>query len=272
MISIITAIYNGLPVNQLFLEKLRQYTHHPFELIIIDNGSTDGSREFFKENGAIVIENKANYSYPYCQNQGIKIASYNYLAFLNNDIVVAPDWDKLIIESMNANGLDVITVCGIERVESIEASKKLRNRWNKIKNLLLLFGHSKSNFARMVRWMYGDWDKFSQKRQAGYKQKVMEGFVGNSVITTRNAIEKIGLWDERIQAADFDIFLRTKKRSIEYQDIKPCHIALDVFNHHFIRITTKNKPPQFADAANLIRLEDKWDGEIELLMKDIWYK
>src|SRR5947208_13580 len=72
MISIITAVYNQLAVNRLFVENLRRYTHHPYELIIIDNGSTDGSAEFFEQQGATVIRNGANYSYPHCQNQGIK--------------------------------------------------------------------------------------------------------------------------------------------------------------------------------------------------------
>ena len=39
MISIITAIRNQLPMNQIFYENLLCYTHGPFELIIIDNQS-----------------------------------------------------------------------------------------------------------------------------------------------------------------------------------------------------------------------------------------
>ena len=48
-ISIITAIHNGLPFNQIYLENLKRYTHYPFELIIIDNASTDGSCDFFQK-------------------------------------------------------------------------------------------------------------------------------------------------------------------------------------------------------------------------------
>jgi hypothetical protein len=64
-----------------------------------------------------------------------------------------------------------------------------------------------------------------------------------------------------LQQADFDIFMRAKQRSLEVGDIKPCHIALGVYIHHFGRMTIKygnKKPIPFADANNLISLDTKW--------------
>ena len=269
MISIITAVHNQLEMNQLFLEHLRKYTVNPFEVIIIDNNSTDGTREYFEKEGCVVIKNDANFSYPYTQNQGIKAAKYDVFAFLNNDIIVCPQWDKKILESMHVNELDLITVCGIERVETPELTKQMGRKWKRIKNILKQFGLSKFNLKLMHKLMYGNWETFNQKRELAFKNKVIEGFVGNSVIFNRSALQKIGPWDERIQMADFDIYMRSKKRNLEHGDMKPCHIALNVFNHHYIRITAKSKPPAFADAHNMIKLEDKWnDAERQLLLKD----
>lgn len=262
MVSIITAIYNQLAVNRLFLASLQRYTHHPFELIIIDNGSTDGSADFFAANGATVIRNGANYSYPHCQNQGIKIARYDYLAFLNNDIIVSPQWDLHLIESMLHHQLDVITSCGIENVETPAATRRLRRRWQRIKNVVSLFGVSSKTLGWMHKWMYrGNWEAFSQKRYETYRLQVKEGFVGNSVLMNRNAIDKIGLWDERIQGADFDLYLRSKERSLLQADMKPVHIALDTYIHHYIRLTMKAGYPPFQDASNLISVAQKWPPE-----------
>ncbi|MBU0655714.1 MAG: glycosyltransferase [Gammaproteobacteria bacterium] len=258
MISIITAIYNQRAVNELYWESLQRYTHYPFELIIIDNGSTDGSADFFESVGATVIRNHANFSYPYSQNQGIAVARYPWLAFLNNDIIVSPDWDKHMLASMEKNGLDVATVCGIEQVENATATKALKRRWKKIKNLLGLFGHSKTILRLMHKWMYGDWETFCQTRQQKFAGQIKEGFVGNSVVMNRQAIEKIGLWDERLQAADFDLYLRSKQRAEQMGDMKPIHLLLDVYNHHYIRLTAKSKYPPFADRANLVNLDNKW--------------
>jgi GT2 family glycosyltransferase len=262
MISVITAVYNQLAVNRLFMDSLRRYTHHPYELIIIDNGSTDGSAEFFEQQGAAVIRNGGNYSYPHCQNQGIATARYDYLAFLNNDLIVSPDWDRHLVDSMQHNQLDVITCCGIEQVESHAETRKLRRRWQLIKNMVSLFGVSETSLRRMHSLMYrGDWTGFSERRYRDWRLQVKEGFVGNTVMMKRSAIDKIGLWDERIQGADFDLYLRTKERSLQYGDMKPVHVALDTYIHHYIRLTFKAGYPPFKDAANLIPLDQKWAPE-----------
>jgi GT2 family glycosyltransferase len=261
MISIITAIYNQRAVNELFWQNLKKYTHHPFELIIIDNGSTDGSADFFESVGAVVIRNNGNYSYPHSQNQGIEIAKYEWLCFLNNDIIVSPQWDKKMIANMLNNSLEVATTCGIEQIENNDATRKLKRRWQRIKNLVGLAGYNKTTLQLMHRWMYGDWEKFTSERHDRFKNTIKEGFVGNTVVMNSSALLKIGLWDEQLQGADFDLYLRSKIRAEKFGDIKPIHICLDVFNHHYIRLTAKTKYPKFIDHDNLIRLEDKWSDD-----------
>lgn len=267
MLSIITAVHNQLPVNRLFWEHLSRHTASPFELIIIDNASTDGSADFFESVGARVIRNQANYSYPYTQNQGIAAAQGEWLGFLNNDIVVSPDWDRHLMDNMSANGLEVATCCGIEQLETREETQKIKRRWKRIKGVCSLAGIGPFSLRLMHRWMYqGDWEGFCADRYRRFKLQAAEGFVGNTVMMTRSGLEKLGPWDERIQGADFDLYLRSKKRAREQGDIRPVHIALDTFNHHFIRLTLKARPPQFADAANLIPLESKWPAaELEWL-------
>lgn len=258
MISIIVAIYNQLHMNRIFHEKLKRYTHHPFELIIIDNLSNDGSREYFRNAGAKVIENDANYSYPYCQNLGIKNAKYDFFAFLNNDVIVAPQWDKKLLNIMKEKELDIITPCGFERLENRKIARRYKKKWQAIKIIIGFLGYGHFQLELMHKLMYKDWEDFCQKRFEKYGFGVMEGFVGNSVIMTRMAIEKIGLYDERIQGADFDLYIRSKKRSLEIGDIKPVHIALGVFHHHYIRLTAESVYPPLKDKDNLIPLEEKW--------------
>jgi GT2 family glycosyltransferase len=260
-LSIITAVHNQLAVNKWYVEHLKRCTRQSYELIIIDNASTDGSAEFFESVGAKVIRNPANYSYPYTQNQGIAVAQGEWMAFLNNDIVVPPAWDTRLLASAQRNGLDLLTVCGIERIETPAATRTLRRRWKRASLLVRLFGATQPWLALSHRWMYGDWERFSQDRARRFEGQILEGYVGNSVMMNRRAIELVGLWDERIQAADADLFLRAKKRVVEHGDIKPLHIALDVFVHHYIRITLRARPPAFADADRLMPLNHKWTHE-----------
>ena len=258
MISIITAIHNQINVNQLFWASLKKYTKNPFELIIIDNASTDGSAAFFEKVGATVIQNKANYSYPRCQNQGINKAQYDWLVFMNNDVIVSKDWDMHIMENMQINNLEVATVCGIEHLDTKIETQKIKRKWKRIKNILSILGKSKLVLSLMHKLMYSNWEHFTNSRYQKFQHQIVEGVVGNTVVMRRRVLDKIGLWDERIQAADFDLYLRTKKREINYKDIKASHICLDTFIHHYIRLTTYSNPPKFADQNNLITIDEKW--------------
>jgi len=266
-LSIITAVHNQLAVNRWYVEHLKRYTQQAYELIVIDNASTDGSAEFFEAAGAKVIRNAANYSYPYTQNQGIAVAQGEWLAFLNNDIVVPPSWNTRLLASAERNGLDLLTVCGIERIETPAATKQLRRRWKRASLPVRLFGATQPWLKLAHRWMYGNWERFCHDRAQRFEGQILEGYVGNSVLMNRRAIELVGVWDERIQAADADLFLRAKKRAVEHGDIKPLHIALDVFVHHYIRITMRANPPAFADASRLISLDEKWSREDALRLQ-----
>jgi glycosyltransferase involved in cell wall biosynthesis len=265
-ISIITAVYNQLAMNQIYWENLVKNTQHPFELIVIDNASTDASADFFESVGARVIRNAGNYSYPVSQNQGIAVAKGEWLAFLNNDIIVSEGWDEALIANAVHNQLDVITSCGIERIERKAATKKLRRRWNRIRGLVGLFGTGRHSLLLMHKWMYGNWSAFCQNRRERFKHQAVEGFVGNTVMFSRRALDILGPWDETQQAADFDLFLRTAMRAREVGDIRPMHIALDCFNHHYIRLTMKGGYPPFVDRDKLIPLDQKWTAEQRALL------
>ena len=259
MLSIVVAVHNQLAMNRLFWRHLSANTDGDWELIVIDNGSSDGSAGFFTGVGAKVITNNGNYSYPYCQNRGIEVAQGDCLAFLNNDVIVPPAWNTRLQASMRLHGMDVMTSCGIEHIETAAATKRLRRRWRWIKNLVLLIGgRSETALALMHRLMYPRWPHFIHQRSRDFALQCKPGFVGNTVMMTRRAVALVGVWDERIQAADFDLYMRVQQRHAEHGDIQPVHIALDVFVHHYIRLTQGRSYPSFVDRAHLIRLEDKW--------------
>ncbi|KAI9430499.1 nucleotide-diphospho-sugar transferase [Russula earlei] len=197
------------------------------------------------------------------QNQGIEIATGEYLFFLNNDLTVSPGWDARLIETAKRHEVDIISGCGIENMGTPAETQSVARKWKRCKNLLSPLGFGQRNLLFMHWMMYGNWETFCEKRFHAFEHQVMEGIVGNNVMMTKKAIQTMGLWDERIQAADFDLFIRSKKRSLETGDIKPCHIDLGVYIHHFIRMTVKYavKPKPFTDSANLISLADKWSAE-----------
>lgn len=90
-VSIIVLNRNGLDHLRRLFPGLQNHTDYPdFELVLVDNGSTDGSVEFAKSFEAMfpvrLIENPGNISFSAGNNQGVEAATGELLLFLNNDI------------------------------------------------------------------------------------------------------------------------------------------------------------------------------------------
>ncbi len=92
--SIIILSYNALDYTKLCLESIRKHTPlGTYELIVIDNASTDGSAQWLKEQEDIrLIINEENVGFPKGCNQGLKMAQGSELLLLNNDVIVTPFW------------------------------------------------------------------------------------------------------------------------------------------------------------------------------------
>ncbi len=260
MISIITSVHNQLKYTKVFLESLNRYTYHPYELIIVDNNSVDGSVEYCERMGAKVIRNWKNLCYPCSQNIGMREASYNYLCFLNNDVYVGVDWDKYLIEALERYELDAVSPSGIERMESYRATREFMRRWRRIGR----YKHrhkDEEGLRKLVFKMYGDWEEFCRKRYEDFFPKVVDGINGNCIMTKREMFQKIGGWDERVQGADWNFYLTLRRREEEMHDVTRVKIVCWAFVHHFIRATRGSKPARFECNHARLSLEEKWGEE-----------
>ncbi|KKM08853.1 hypothetical protein SY88_22400 [Clostridiales bacterium PH28_bin88] len=94
-VSIIIPVYNCLVYTRRCLHALRSHTAGPsYEVIVIDNASTDGTGEFLArlKPWVKVITNKANLGFARACNQGARIARGGYVVFLNNDTIPSAGW------------------------------------------------------------------------------------------------------------------------------------------------------------------------------------
>ena len=93
VIDLIIVNYNTLPHLKSCLTSIQKFTRQPHQVMVIDNNSTDGSKEFLQElNGVKVIANEQNLGYARACNQGILHGNSKYLALLNSDIEVKEGW------------------------------------------------------------------------------------------------------------------------------------------------------------------------------------
>lgn len=105
LVSIIIVTWNGEKyLNECISSLLEQsYTH--FEIIMVDNASTDGSVELVKENfpNVQIIENDENKGFSGGTNAGIDVAKGELLALFNQDAVAKNDWLVKLIEKIESS-------------------------------------------------------------------------------------------------------------------------------------------------------------------------
>lgn len=116
LVSVIIVNYNGIKYLKKCFDSLMSGTYRDFEIIFVDNGSTDGSRELVRQGypQIMVIKNKENLGLSIASNKGAAAAKGEYLFFLNNDTIACPD---LLSELVRAAASDPkIGVCACKNM------------------------------------------------------------------------------------------------------------------------------------------------------------
>ncbi len=107
--SIVVVTFNNVPLTRMCLESLRSRTVYPnFEVIVVDNGSTDGTTEYLRSladdwPALQVIENGVNRGFAAANNQGLRAARGEILVLLNNDTVVTRGWLCSMVRALERN-------------------------------------------------------------------------------------------------------------------------------------------------------------------------
>jgi GT2 family glycosyltransferase len=108
-VSFVVPLFNCLPLTQAMVESLRATIPAglDFEIILIDDGSADGTREWLATLAAPfrVLLNEKNRGYAAANNRAAATASGDVLVFLNNDLVLTPRWLEPMLTARRRLGL-----------------------------------------------------------------------------------------------------------------------------------------------------------------------
>jgi GT2 family glycosyltransferase len=108
LVSIIILNYNGMKFADKCLTSVLNTRYHNFEVIFVDNASTDGSLEYakkrFGKNRRLrFVVNKKNYGFAKGNNIGLRHAKGEYVVFLNIDTEVDPNWLTELVKVMDSD-------------------------------------------------------------------------------------------------------------------------------------------------------------------------
>lgn len=120
MVSVIVPVYNSQKYLERCIDSICVQTFKDFELILIDDGSTDTSGaicdNYEKKDSRIRVIHQSNSGAASARNKGIRFAKGEYLMFCDSDDMVSPMWiERLITYSDNQKVLPVGAYCNNER-------------------------------------------------------------------------------------------------------------------------------------------------------------
>ncbi|MCC7359659.1 MAG: glycosyltransferase family 2 protein [Anaerolineales bacterium] len=105
LVSVVIVTWNGLRFLPECWAALRAQTYAPIEVIVVDNGSTDGSGQWLavQTPAPRVIVNAGNRGFAAANNQGLAAARGEYVALLNNDAYPEPGWLAALVAAAEAD-------------------------------------------------------------------------------------------------------------------------------------------------------------------------
>ena len=201
LVSIIIPVFNQLHYTKKCIEEIRHSTNNPYELIVVNNGSSDGTSEYLdsiRADGVKIKHNSENLGFVDACNQGAELAAGEYLVFLNNDTIPGAGWLEALVEtaendpSIGAVGAKLLYPDGVLQ----EAGSLV--------------------FSDGTAWNYGKGDnpnkpEYSYVRESSYCSAAC-------LLIRRELFVKIGGFDRRYSPAyweDADLAFEIRKRGYQ---------------------------------------------------------
>ena len=120
-VSIIIPVFNKLAFTRQCLNRIERHLSGEvrFEVIVVDNGSTDGTKDFFTGTASYSFphtyhRSEENLGFSRANNIGARLSSAKYLLFLNNDTIVRPGWLDAMVQVAEAD--DRVGIVGIKQL------------------------------------------------------------------------------------------------------------------------------------------------------------
>lgn len=237
-LSFIILTYNNLEYTQNCVNSIRENVNKStYEIIVVDNNSTDGTSEWLREQQDIrCIFNEDNKGFPKGCNQGIEIASKNNDIFLlNNDTIIKPN----SIFNMRM---------GLYSSEEIGATGAVSNNVPYFQTVDLSADTMEEYEHNILVNNITDENSYEERTK----------LIGFAMLIKRNVLDKVGLLDERFTPGNYeddDISVRIIAEGYKLL------LCKDSFIYHYGGMSFRDNLEQYYNllCRNNIKFIEKWD-------------
>ncbi|MES5954431.1 glycosyltransferase [Bacillus fungorum] len=224
--SIIILTHNQLKYTKECIDSIRKYTdQQEYELIVVDNASTDGTVQWLQQQQDIlIIENAENMGFPKGCNQGIREAKGENILLLNNDVVVTKNWLKNLLNCLYAE-------------KDTAAVGPVTNSASYYSAIPTFY----TNIQEMQEFASG----FNQSNREKWEERMK--LIGFCMLIKKTVLDEIGLLDERFTPGNYeddDISLRIYEKGYKL------FLCKDTFIHHYGSTSWKEDNINFSIVLN----------------------
>jgi GT2 family glycosyltransferase len=238
--SIVILTYNKLEYTKQCIESIREFTEKDsYELIVVDNNSTDETTNWLKEQKDIkTIFNEDNKGFPKGCNQGIELATGDNVLLLNNDTVVAKNWLDNLITALYSD-------------ETVGAVGPVTNNCSNAQSIAVPY----NNIEEMKVFA----EIYNKSNSENWEHRLI--LIGFCLLVKKDVVDKIGLLDERFSPGNYeddDYCFRITEAG--YKLI----LCKDTFIHHYGSVSFGADSITFNNLmfTNGIKFKDKWGFNI----------
>ena len=231
MFSVIIPNWNGLRFLPTCLNALRNQVYRDFEIIVVDDASTDDSRAMLQNDypEVRVIALEKNRGFAHAVNTGIRAARGDVVVLLNNDTEADTHWLEEIVRALEANPNAGMVVCKL----------RLFDKRDHI--------HSAGDFYR-VDGVPGNRGVWEQDRGQYDDMAGIFGGCGGAVAYRKTMLAEIGTFDESLGSYCEDVDLNWRARLAGY----PIAYAPQALVYHMVSATGGGPLASFFVGRNFI--------------------
>lgn len=234
LVSILIVNWNGKALLGDCLTSVTSQTYRNYEILVVDNGSTDGSVEYIKENFPTVriIRNARNEGFARACNKGMICSRGEYIAVLNSDMELDTQWLEELTKPLQSQSIAATTA-----------------------KALFFDDREKINYAGgAVNFLGFAFPKhFKESKDIDLEHETTQYVAGGLSCLRRKVLDEVGLFDEdffmyfedvdlsfRIRAAGYELALAPKAIVYHKADFKKMKDKLYHIEKNRLRFLIKN--------------------------------